>query len=795
MNFIDNLKSKTIIITNYVYKIDLLKKLDTSNKLLNIKFMTMKELINKFYFTYDERAIYYLMKEYNVPRDVAGIYLENIYFIENKKYNNEKLDLLVKIKNELTLNDLLIYDELFLEFLKDKEIIFYGFNDFSLFEKGLIKKLELITDVRVITKEYKNYNHDIYAFDTIFEEVEYVAKEIVKLLEKGVAIENIKITNFNSDYEDIVKEIFSWYNLKIENHNNKLIATKIAEDFFIFEGSIKERVEKLKEIYKNSKVLEEIVRIVNKYIGFSCFNIVLEMITYDFKHTNIKGDNYTNQIEIIDYTEYPINDEMYVFMLSFNQNSIPVVYKDEDFILDKYKNNLLLDTTLMKNKKARERALKNILNIKNLVITYKKNSPFASFYPSNMIGDLGYKVIDKSLDLTVSYSSFADKFKINSYLDNYLKTGEISPNLALLYSNYNDISYNTYSNKFTGIAPLDFKDYICSKFNLSYSSMDNYYKCAFKYYLANVLKLNIYEDRFEAYIGSMFHYVLEKALKDKKDIESLVKEFIQENKRELSSKEEFYILKLKQDISYVYNIILEELDNTNLTEMLFEEKVEVISKGDVTVTFKGFIDKIMYEKKENKVIAAIIDYKTGYTDINLGYLPFGLSMQLPIYLYLASNSTKLKNVVFAGFYLQRVLGSLITLDNKKSFAEQKREELLLYGYSNSDENILYEFDNTYKNSKFIKSMSVLKNGNLNRYAKVLNNSDISKIVSLTEEKIKEASENIINCNFSINPKKTEKELLGCKYCDFKDICFKENSDEVLIYNDKDLTFLRGDGNA
>ena len=66
---------------------------------------------------------------------------------------------------------------------------------------------------------------------------------------------------------------------------------------------------------------------------------------------------------------------------------------------------------------------------------------------------------------------------------------------------------------------------------------------------------------------------------------------------------------------------------------------------------------------------------------------------------------------------------------------------------------------------------------------------------MTDEKIKEAIKGISICDFKINPKKTEKEMLGCKFCDFRDICFKEANDEVLINNDKDLSYLGGDNNA
>ena len=74
------------------------------------------------------------------------------------------------------------------------------------------------------------------------------------------------------------------------------------------------------------------------------------MIKYDLKNTLIPSEKKQNTIEVIDYKNYPINDNMYVFMPNFNQNSIPTVYKDEEFITDNLKDNLLLDTTLVKNK-------------------------------------------------------------------------------------------------------------------------------------------------------------------------------------------------------------------------------------------------------------------------------------------------------------------------------------------------------------------------------------------------------------------------------------------------------------
>ena len=74
------------------------------------------------------------------------------------------------------------------------------------------------------------------------------------------------------------------------------------------------------------------------------------------------------------------------------------------------------------------------------------------------------------------------------------------------------MSYNylKYDNKFTKINVESLKKYKNNYLTLSYSSIDAYFHCAFKFYISNILKLNIYEENFMNYIGSLFHFVLSK---------------------------------------------------------------------------------------------------------------------------------------------------------------------------------------------------------------------------------------------------------------------------------------------
>ena len=460
------LKDNTLIITNYSNKINILKKLNKENRLLKINFLDKQELIKKYYFTYDEKAIYYLMKNYNLNREIAGIYLKNMYYVENKEYKSDKLNTLSKLKQDLESNNLLIKDDLFIKYIQNKKIIFYRYSSFSKLEKNLIENLKKYTEVEIIEKPKQNYKHKVYEFNTLEEEVEFIARSILKLLEQNISIKDIKLTNIDGDYYDTLTRVFEMYNLRVSLKDSKLISTQIAKDYLNETGSIEEIINKLTEKYKNNKILDQITKIVNKYIDFSNQKIVKEMITYDFKNTYLKKDTYQNEIEIIDYLEDYISESTYVFMPSFNQNKIPKIHKDEDFITDSIKENLILDTTLEKNKREKQDTIKAIESIKNLIITYKNTSITNTYYPSNLISDLKLEVEKKEIDYTTSYSTISDKINLTKYLDKYSKTGEIDKNLKLLYNSYNDIEYNTYDNKYKKVDKNILKEYLDNKFNL-----------------------------------------------------------------------------------------------------------------------------------------------------------------------------------------------------------------------------------------------------------------------------------------------------------------------------------------
>ena len=171
---LDKIENNSILIIPNTIKNKIIKELNT--KTLNIKIISLKELIKKYTFDYNEKTIYHLMKKESIKYDIAKNYIENIYYIEDKNYENIKLDKLVEIKKYLEENNLLIYDNLFKKYIKNKKIYIY-YNYINKYEEKILNEIKKETQVELLKHEYNNYTPVIHEFSNITEEITFIANK------------------------------------------------------------------------------------------------------------------------------------------------------------------------------------------------------------------------------------------------------------------------------------------------------------------------------------------------------------------------------------------------------------------------------------------------------------------------------------------------------------------------------------------------------------------------------------------------------------------------------------------
>lgn len=761
----DELRNNDLVITND--KKSILKYLHDNKKILNLKLMSLKEFKNNYFGTYNEEAIYYLVNKYGYKYDVAKMYLDNFLFDED-------------LKKELEINNLIIRTPLFKDSIKRIVVINIFIDPF------IQKEIDKYENIKLETIK-KNIINSVYEFRTIEDEINFVCISILKLLKK-MTIDKIKLVNVTDEYLIPIRRMFKFYNIPLNLDDGKSIyGTSIVKTFL---NNLKEykNIEKaLKDLEKN-EIYDYIIDICNKYTFKETDNTIIYLIEQELKNKCIDTKKLKDAVSIATLDE--INDNYYYFILGFNQGVLPKIYKDEDYLSDKKKKELGILTSLEKNINEKEK-FKNILtNYSNLTISYKLKSSREDFYKSSLIEEMGLE-INKINEEEYTYSNLYNKLELAKKLDKLIKFNEHDSNLNLLYSNYQNLPYLTYDNKYKKIDNELFLKYMKDNLLLSYSSIDNYYRCGFRYYISNILKLNKFEETFMTYIGNLFHYILSIAFNDNFDFEFEFNNYIKD--KNFSNKESFFINKLKNDLLFTIETIKKQDNYTSLNNALYEQKIYVNKDRNIKITFMGIIDKLKYKDFDDKKVVAIVDYKTGNPEVDLNNLIYGISMQLPIYLYLAKNSG-LKNIEIAGFYLQKIVHNKLNYQDNKDYEVEMTKLYRLDGYSNSNNKILEKLDNNYQDSSIIKGMKTSSKG-FYAYSKVLNNEQIENISNIVDNKIEEAISDILDTKFDINPKRIDKDLKGCEYCKFKDICYMKEEDVISLKLQSYKDFLGGDENA
>ena len=435
----------------------------SEKKRRHVKIFTLSEFMNQYYFSYDERAIYYLKCHYQFQYDVSLMYLSLLYDVIDTNILDEKVRMVQEIKRELEEHHLLFFHPYFREYLEDKEILFFDVFFDSRAQK-LYSDLEKNFKVSKFYLEREIYNREVmYEFSDIETEVVYVASSILEKIKGGTLPSQIKLCGVTGEYLPVIKRVFSWFSLPLNLSDNYLYGTVMGQDFLaLLESDIFLTMDSFSKKYtlkqkEEVEIFEMICDIVNRYSWVDDYLEVRNFLIHDFKRAKIKGNVDSNAIEVLSHLRN-VRDDSIVFLLGFNQGLIPKLKRDEGYFNDTLKKKLGLLTTGDENKLEKERWLQEISHVKNLVITSKKKSPLGEFYLSSLNDDLKMRVEEGKI--TYLYSDLYNQLVLGEKLDTLVKYNEREDDLDYLYQGYRDIPYLTYDSSFTGIDKEKLREYL-----------------------------------------------------------------------------------------------------------------------------------------------------------------------------------------------------------------------------------------------------------------------------------------------------------------------------------------------
>jgi len=759
---IEDIKSGDLIITKNHIKEEILRKVSKEKKLVDCKFLTL-ENFKKTAFDYsDEQGLYHIMKNFHINYSSAKEYLKNIYIkseIIEKYYEFLKEEKLLKKQNLPVHNRLIVigYDEI---------------------EPIIKRKLDELNAIYIEEKEI-DYNHEVYEFSTQTKELTCVLERISEDLKK-ININDMYLVIPNEEYTSELNRMADLYNIPLEKKSTLSIYSTETVQTFLKELKAEKSIEKALDKTPKNEIYNQIIDVLNEFIQIKeTDEVLIEIIQNELKKQKIKTKKLENSIKIITPDEVFEKSKHY-YILGLNQNIIPKIHKDDEIIPDKDKEKLGLFTSTEKNKIETRKITKILKNYPNIYVSYKLEDNFQTYFPSSIIEDLNLEVI-KNPKPEYKHSDNFNRLHLAILLDNYINYGEKGEKLKDLYETYKIENYKTYQNEYTKVNPNYLHEFLKNKYTLSYSSMNNYFLCPFKFYIENILKINDYEETFPILIGNLFHKVLENMDEEDFDIDKIFTKYLKE--KELTPKDNYYINKLKNILKEDIEVIKSQDNVSSFKTKIKEKKITLKKDSKLDIEFIGVVDKI--SKLDDKVI--ITDYKTGSANATLENIDDGLNLQLPTYIYLIKNGLD-KDVQIVGFYLQKLIHS-----KKLDEEENTTDNLKLNGYTIDDENIIEKIDPNYESSNIIKGMKKSSKG-FYKYTKLISKKEIEKVSKITEDNIDKVIKALEASNFEIRPKRLKEEIISCKFCAHKEVCYRKEED---IKNLKIKTFkeIVGEENA
>lgn len=759
---IEKLQDGDLIVTKNYIKESILKELSNQKKLVNCKFIPLDKIKYYMFETPKVQALYYLMKKHSLKIDVAREYIKNIYL----DYEN-----IPKYREELKKSNLLERKEL----PKHKRIIVIGYNEIEPVIKNKLDKLNAI----YVEEKAEKYTHKVYQFNTQTEEIVHAANKICDELQ-NTNIEKIRLVIPNDEYKSEIDRVFKLYGINPDyNQKQSIYSCKTSKDFI--ENLKKEKnIQKALEKTPKNEIYNQIIDLLNihSYVK-EIDDTYIEIIENEIKNIKKTNKKNTNSLKVISPEEI-FSKEKHYYILGLNQNIMPKIHNESGLISDKYKKKLGLFTSVDKNQNETKRIIRILTNYPHIYISYKLQDNYQTYFQSTIISDLNLEII-KNSKIEYNHSNKYNKLELGKMLDNYINYGEEDKELKNLYTTYPNSEYKTYNNEYTNINIDDLKQYLNNNLTLSYSSINNYFLCPFKFYIENILKLNEYETTFPTLIGNLFHHVLEKMYDEEFNLDTTFTEYI--NKIELTPKDKFYLKKLKTILKQDIEVIKMQDKHTKLKEKLTEKKIKIEKKSKLNVSFVGIVDKI--SKLDNYIV--VTDYKTGGIKPSLDNIDDGLNLQLPTYIYLIKKGIN-KNYQIVGFYLQKLMHTR-QLDQEEDITDN----LKLNGYTIDKEEIIQKIDDTYENSTLIKGMKKSQKG-FYKYTKLINKENIEKISEIVDTNIDKVIREVEKANFIINPKRLEDKLISCEFCKYKDLCFRKEED-ITNLKHKTLEEIVGDKDA
>lgn len=492
----------------------------------------------------------------------------------------------------------------------------------------------------------------------------------------------------------------------------------------------------------------------------------LKLLQYGADRKRVAPHPYKDGINLVSLDEAtPYLEHLYV--IGFNAPAFPLASKDDGLLSTAEKEAMGINTALVNNAMAASLVRTLLRSGQDRYISLvDKNGlgeddkpPFRPYVmEQEPIREERVLPLDQS-GSPCSYSKAETEFLSARAKDNLRLYREQSEEQA--YYSDAELNYCGYDNSFTGASfpvpkPLE----------LSYSSLDEYLNCPFRFYLNKFLLTNNHEYSFSSAFGTLFHFAVQIEQGGTIDWSAVA----------ARADELFGSRLLDRSIALEkakYAEILVKRHDEFIAKSEFGKSVQreapVLHRLSDDLLIKGRIDEACFSS--DRVI--IVDFKTGSASFSYNEALKKRNLQLPTYLLMARE-------LFDGY---QPVGAFIV--SVKGFGLGCDDPFKLDGIFLDDEDTMIALDPALQPSSvshYVEGLKRKKDGDYGLSSKRIGEAELKKLADTALEAFKEVGRDVYDREFPIAPKRV-KGRTPCKLCGLRDVCFLK--DEQIVEDEND----------
>lgn len=353
---------------------------------------------------------------------------------------------------------------------------------------------------------------------------------------------------------------------------------------------------------------------------------------------------------------------------------------------------------------------------------------------------------------------------------------------------------------------------------LSVSKIEDYYKCAFKYYCKFGLNARprIKAEMNPMETGSVIHYVLECIVRDygskglieldSRQITTEVKKYLKQyleskmgDYSEFTVRFKYRFMYLSKLISCVVLRLREEFENCDFEPKAFELSIGNGENGESvksqainlpdggTIQIRGSIDRVDTYTENGEQYVRVVDYKSGIKKFKLSDILYGLNLQMFVYLFtLCKSDNELAGKEAGVLYLHssRKIYNVSRNDIDLSVLKEDSDAYKMVGVVlNDEENPIAEHMEHDLKGEFIDVKCSAKSG---VSGSIVSLEDMGRISRKIDSLIEQMGVELHMGKIMQNPVNSTNHNNTCEFCDYSSVC--ANRKEIELKEIEELSF-------